>query len=509
MEDLLDLVQQRLTPLHVGLARLALEEILDVRHHAGGIDAALADVRLEPRGRIAAGARDADDDILQLLLAPGGGHGRALHGPELRADTDVEQIPGQRLAHREVRRPRIEVARVEAVRIAGLGEEFLGLRGIERIGLEEPRELERARDEGAGRLAEAERLGLVERLTVDGVAHGLTHAQVVPRRLRIPLVGQVEPEGSLRLLRRDELEAGGPADVLGHGTGEQIRDVHLAFLQRGRARGLFGQAAVDEALDVGHLAPVALPRLHHQLDAGIEAHELVRPGADRRLLEAVVTDLFDVGLGHDPAGAGGRGAVERHEVRPRLLQHEAHAPGIDDLHLAHAVLEEPEARALVALERELDVGRRHRLAVVELHALPDDELIGEAVFGRRPRLGQARGVDPGRHRLHQRVVQRVENHERRDDAFRLGGIEPAGCERDVHAPRHGAFGCRGRRTRAAEERDGCEHQDDTSGGSSHVHPPSRDGEYTARCRGYRRPAPTSRAAGKRRRNACGRRPRAS
>src|SRR3989449_3880638 len=48
------------------------------------------------------------------------------------------------------------------------------------------------------------------------------------------------------------------------------------------------------------------------------ADELVRAGADGRLLEAVVADLLDVLLRHDPRGARRASAVERHEVGPPL-----------------------------------------------------------------------------------------------------------------------------------------------------------------------------------------------
>src|SRR6266850_6826869 len=70
VENLLDLMDQGLAPLHVGLARLTLEQVLDLGHDAGGVDTLLADVRLEPRRRVAARARDADDHALELLLAP-------------------------------------------------------------------------------------------------------------------------------------------------------------------------------------------------------------------------------------------------------------------------------------------------------------------------------------------------------------------------------------------------------------------------------------------------------
>src|SRR5262245_15647718 len=64
VEDLLDLVQQRLPLLRVELARLTLEEVLDLRKDAGGVDPALAHVRLEARGGVAASASNADDYVL-------------------------------------------------------------------------------------------------------------------------------------------------------------------------------------------------------------------------------------------------------------------------------------------------------------------------------------------------------------------------------------------------------------------------------------------------------------
>src|SRR5262245_39529703 len=73
VQDALDLMEQGLALLRVGLARLALEEILDVGHDAGRVDAVLADVGIEPGRRVAARAGDADDYVLELLLAPRAG----------------------------------------------------------------------------------------------------------------------------------------------------------------------------------------------------------------------------------------------------------------------------------------------------------------------------------------------------------------------------------------------------------------------------------------------------
>src|SRR5438552_1898896 len=56
-----------------------------------------------------------------------------------------------------------------------------------------------------------------------------------------------------------------------------------------------------------------------ELDAWPEGDEPVRAGADRRLLEALLTDALHVALGDDPGGARRRGAEEGHEVGPRLF----------------------------------------------------------------------------------------------------------------------------------------------------------------------------------------------
>ena len=68
--------------------------------------------------------------------------------------------------------------------------------------------------------------------------------------------------------------------------------------------------------------------------------------------------------------------------------------------------------------------------------LAQHEFVGEAVRRHRPRLGQAPRVDAGGHRLDQCIVQRVEDHERRDGRLRVAGIEPPRSERDVKAERH-------------------------------------------------------------------------
>ena len=222
---------------------------------------------------------------------------------------------------------------------------------------------------------------------------------------------------------------------------QQVGDVDLAPLQHRRSRGGIRDALEDEPLHRRHLAPVRLVGLHDQLDARRVAHELVGPQADRLLLEAVVADLLDVLLRHDPARAAHEGAVERHEVGPRLVQVKAHAIGIDDDHLPHLVVQD--LRALGAVEAELHVLGGEGVAVVELQALAQLELVDALIRAHRPRLGQARGHEVAGHGLHERVVDRVEDPER-GEAHELARIEPHRRQGHVERPAHLALGLRRR-----------------------------------------------------------------
>jgi hypothetical protein len=160
------------------------------------------------------------------------------------------------------------------------------------------------------------------------------------------------------------------------------------------------------------------------------------------LLETVVADLLDVLLGDDPARPGGHRAVERHEVGEGLVQQEAHPGRTDDLDVADAVFQN--LADLRPLEAELHVVGGERIAVVELQAFAQLELVGLAVGARRPRLGQARRHEVTRHRLHQGVVQRVEDPERGEEAAGdLSRVEPRGRQRHVQCVAHLAFGLRG------------------------------------------------------------------
>ena len=220
-------------------------------------------------------------------------------------------------------------------------------------------------------------------------------------------------------------------------------------------RGGVGDHAQDQALDRRGLAPVAVEGLQHQLDPRLERDEAVGAGADGRLLEAVLADLLDVLPRHDPRRGGGLRPVVGHEVGPRLAEPEADVSGIGRLDGGDPVLEGLGEDAAIALEGELDVVGGDGLAGMELRALAEDELVDEPVGRHGPRLGQARRHRLARHRLDERVVQPVQDHERRAGE-RLRRVEIRGDQGRVHAPRHLALGRgagRGGRGEAETQRD--------------------------------------------------------
>src|SRR5207249_7487971 len=111
--------------------------------------------------------------------------------------------------------------------------------------------------------------------------------------------------------------------------------------------------AEDQPLHAGDLAPVPFECFEHELHTGSEGHEAIRPGADRCFLVAVVADLLDVLLRHDPPGPGRPRPVEGHEVGPGLLEPEPHAVEIEDLHRRDSFLEGLGKDTAIALEGEL------------------------------------------------------------------------------------------------------------------------------------------------------------
>ena len=139
------------------------------------------------------------------------------------------------------------------------------------------------------------------------------------------------------------------------------------------ARGLVGQAAEDDPLDGGRLAPVAVEGLDYQLHAGIEAHELVGPGADGRLAKALLANVskYLCGTTHPAladeraveAGKSGHGSLKTNFTRSGAA-----------LDLLDLVLQDLRRASPVALEGEFHVVRGDRIAVVELRVGAQREL---------------------------------------------------------------------------------------------------------------------------------------
>ena len=119
------------------------------------------------------------------------------------------------------------------------------------------------------------------------------------------------------------------------------------------------------------------------------------------------------------------------------MQVEAHPGGADNLHVAHAVLQN--LADLGPLEAELHIIGGERVAVVELDALAQLELVDALIGAHRPRLGQARRQQVARHRLHERVVKSVRDPEGGESA-ELSRVVPDGRQRHVERKAHLALG---------------------------------------------------------------------
>ena len=120
------------------------------------------------------------------------------------------------------------------------------------------------------------------------------------------------------------------------------------------------------------------------------------------------------------------------KIGPRLGQAKPDMSRILDLDRGDPRSHQFVRGAAIAIEAELDVLGGDGVAVVEFGPVAQHEFVGEPVFADRPRFGKARRQVFARHRLHHRVVQRIEDHERRDHPGRLGRVEPARRQRDMH-----------------------------------------------------------------------------
>ena len=113
------------------------------------------------------------------------------------------------------------------------------------------------------------------------------------------------------------------------------------------------------------MAPVRFIGLQDQFYARRMADELVRPHTDWMLFEAVLPNLLQVFLGHDYPCCGRGGAIEGHEVRPGLMQMEAHCAGVYRLNVFDLCLEFRSANPFVAREAKDHVLNSTGITVVK------------------------------------------------------------------------------------------------------------------------------------------------
>src|SRR4030095_15959848 len=239
VQNALERMREGLALRPIELSRLTLEQVVDLGDHSVGVDPATRDVGLKPRGRVPGGAADGHDDAVELSLAERGEECRALHRPDACADANGLEVGGDGLAHGDVRGIRIEVAGIEPTRVAGLAQEAPGSGGIIGGGVEWQHKLAAPRDDRAGQMREAERLRLVQGLSIDRDARRLADALVVPGRFGVPLIGKVDPEDAKRPWR-DHPQIWRAADLLGDGTADLVDDVHVALLDSRSASRLLG-----------------------------------------------------------------------------------------------------------------------------------------------------------------------------------------------------------------------------------------------------------------------------
>ena len=270
---------------------------------------------------------------------------------------------------------------IEAVGIAGLGEQLLRLRRIVVVGrrdLAVAAELRRDTWRERNAAAAGDEL-LGDRLAVDRVPDRLTHLELGhgvvgagaaagiereiadPHRFLAHRLQMRHPVHGLDLVRVQVPDPVGAA-------GEQFRHLGRGVRHEAHAH------LLDRRLPLGAAGPVILEPLEVDGDAGLDLGHLVRTRADRRLGIAFRADLLAIGLGIDRDDE--REIFQRRGVRP--LQLDAHREIAGLLRLFEPVVvrrrRQPARRIGDQVDGVDDVIGRKRAAVVELDAGPQREL---------------------------------------------------------------------------------------------------------------------------------------
>ena len=125
------------------------------------------------------------------------------------------------------------------------------------------------------------------------------------------------------------------------------------------------------------------------------------------------------------------------------MEHKPDVVRMDDLDGLDLLLQFRRPSPFVARKAELHVLGRKGITIVELDALAQLEIVGQAIGAFVP-LGREAGRHvPVRHGFHQRIMQRPQADIRREQRPGLRRIKPRRRQGDVHRPRHlpsrGAF----------------------------------------------------------------------
>src|SRR5438034_3300839 len=156
VDQLLDAMEERLALLRIELARLLLEEPVDVGISPVGVGAARDDERLHAGGGVAEDAAQPVDEVLELLVLIRLEEPRPLERAKPRLDADGLKIVEDRLGIYAGPGIAPEIPGVEALRVPGLREELPGLARVVGVERRLPVEVEAGRDDAPGYLGEPE-----------------------------------------------------------------------------------------------------------------------------------------------------------------------------------------------------------------------------------------------------------------------------------------------------------------------------------------------------------------
>src|SRR6516164_5153528 len=185
-------MQDCLSLLAVELDRLLLIERVDVGVAAIDKGAALDDVSLVPGCGVAKGAGASLDHVLEGLLGGSFDEGGPLDRPQLHPDADCLKVVQHPLADIRIGRVAVIIAAVKALRETSLSEELLALVGVVDRRRRLPEEFVIIRNDGVAgdqRITQSQRL--VEAIAVDRQTGGPSYSLVMPRRLCVPLIGEI------------------------------------------------------------------------------------------------------------------------------------------------------------------------------------------------------------------------------------------------------------------------------------------------------------------------------